>query len=97
MPQSSAHFMTQHGSRYLQQLCKHFGHKVPVTFTQTVGEIRLPFGHCALAASDKALTLTASSPAADLARVEKVMGDHLARFAFREAPTLKWQRAAQVQ
>jgi len=90
MPHSTATIETPNASRYLQQLCKHFGHKVPVDYTTEAGSITLPFGTCALAASDTALALDASGQ--DLARIEQVIGDHLMRFAFREAPALAWHR-----
>jgi len=94
MTQSKLHFSTPKASRYLQQLAKHFGHKVPVTFTPGEGEVTLPFGTCEMAATDAALSITVLGEARDIARLEQFVGDHLARFAFREKPTLTWQRAA---
>ena len=94
MATSHADITTQHASRYLQQLCKHFGHKVPVEFTAQVGKIDLPFGTCQLTATASALRLQASAADDVIDRTEKVIGDHLARFAFRENPTIAWQRAA---
>ncbi|MEX3017600.1 DUF2218 domain-containing protein [Gymnodinialimonas hymeniacidonis] len=94
MTQSNLHFSTTHASRYLQQLAKHFGHKVPVTFTPSEGEVSLPFGTCEMAATDAALSITVSGETRDIPRLEHFVGDHLARFAFRENPTLTWQRTA---
>lgn len=94
MTQSKLHFRTPHASRYLQQLAKHFGHKVPVTFTPDAGEVNLPFGTCEMAATEAALSITVLGETRDIARLEHFVGDHLARFAFREKPTLTWQRAA---
>ncbi|MGH1464751.1 MAG: DUF2218 domain-containing protein [Cognatishimia sp.] len=94
MTQSKLHFSTTHASRYLQQLAKHFGHKVPVTFTPNEGEVILPFGTCEMAATDAALSITVLGETHDIVRLEHFVGDHLARFAFRERPTLTWQRAA---
>lgn len=94
MTQSTLHFSTTNGSRYLQQLAKHFGHKVPVTFTPHDGEVTLPFGTCEMAATDAVLSITVSGKTRDIAHLEHFVGDHLARFAFRENPTLTWQRAA---
>lgn len=93
MTQSIATIPTAHASKYLQQLCKHFGHKVPVAFTPEAGEITLPFGTCALSASEDALTLTNAGEARDLPKLETVIADHLARFAFRENPTVTWVRS----
>lgn len=94
MPTSTATVHTSRASRYLQQLCKHFGHKVPVEFTPEKGEIALPFGTCALRAGDTALAITATGDAAEMDRLEKVIADHLLRFAFRENIDIQWHRAA---
>lgn len=37
MPSSTATISTTRASGYLQQLCMHFAHKVPVTFTPQAG------------------------------------------------------------
>jgi hypothetical protein len=78
-------------SGYLQQLCKHFGHKIPVDFTPEKGEIRFPFGTCGLSAKGDSLMMTVS--AADdeaLVRMQQVIGSHLLRFAFREDLEINW-------
>ena len=94
MSRSTLNLTTAHASKYLQQLAKHFGHKVPVTFTATEGKVTLPFGTCEMAASSTALSITVLGLSEDLGRLEQFVGNHLARFAFRENPTLAWQRAA---
>lgn len=94
MTRSTLNFTTSHGSKYLQQLAKHFGHKVPVTFTPNQGEVTLPFGTCEMAATDTGLSITVLGQPSNLERLEHFIGDHLARFAFRENPTFTWQRAA---
>ncbi|MDB6178725.1 DUF2218 domain-containing protein [Paracoccus sp. Z330] len=90
MPTSRATIPTARARTYLQQLCKHFGHKVPVEFTPEDGQITLPFGVCALRADDSALTLTNTADADSISRMDAVIGDHLARFAFREDITMTW-------
>jgi hypothetical protein len=94
MSQTTAIVPTQNASRYLQQLCKHFGHKVKVEFTPETGTVSLPFGTCQLSADAQQLVLKASSKPSNLPKLERFLGDHLARFAFRENPTITWQRAA---
>ncbi|WP_341224272.1 DUF2218 domain-containing protein [Loktanella salsilacus] len=94
MPSSTATISTTRASGYLQQLCKHFAHKVPVTFTPQAGQITLPFGTSTLQAQDDTLTLTVTGEADALARLEQVIGDHLARLAFRENLSLTWKHAA---
>ncbi|SFB10427.1 hypothetical protein SAMN05421688_2872 [Poseidonocella pacifica] len=88
---ASTYFKTENAERYLGTLCKHFGHKVPVTHEAGCGRIELPFGQCMLRADASALNLTATAP--DKAQVDKtieVISSHLERFAFRENPTLDW-------
>ncbi len=92
MPNSSTTVSSDRASRYLQQLCKHFAHKVPVEFTTEAGQITFPFGTCTLHAEGALLTLVATGETVDIDRLEQVIGDHFARFAFRENITLTWQR-----
>tara|TARA_R110000868_G_scaffold691_24_gene5027 strand:- start:1600 stop:1884 length:285 start_codon:yes stop_codon:yes gene_type:complete len=94
MTSQTATLTTERASTYLQQLCKHFAHKVEVEFTPTEGTITLPFGACTLYATETALTLTVTGEPEHLARMEQVIGDHLTRFGFRESFTLDWQAAA---
>ena len=83
---------TEKASRYLQQLCKHFDHKLPVTFDEHAGNISFAIGECALAADDAALTITATSPGeAELEQLKDVVVRHLVRFAFREDIPVEWQ------
>lgn len=76
---------TEHGSRYLQQLCKHFAHKIDVSFTETHGECTFAMGKGVLDAAASGLTITATAPDEEqLARTKSVIESHLVRFAFRE-------------
>lgn len=85
---------TPRASGYLQQLCKHFGHKVPASFDADQGRIAFPFGDCDLSAGEGVLTLrlTAATPEA-LERLQSVIASHLERFAFREALEIRWDAA----
>lgn len=84
---------TVNGSRYLQQLCKHWSHKFEVTFDAKTGRIDLPFGPVTLDAGDDALRVTIElSDPATAEQARKVVAEHLDRFAFREAPlAFDWQ------
>lgn len=92
---ATATVATPKASGYLQQLCKHFAHKVPASFDATEGRVAFPMGDCRLNASpDGVLTMTASAAtAADLARVQAIVGGHLERFAFRETLAIAWIEA----
>lgn len=75
-------FETTNASRYLQQMCKHFAHKLPVEFDAGKGRIEFGFGTAILAADDIALTVEIGTD--DPGRARMVIDKHLARFAFRE-------------
>ena len=90
---STARVATKSALRYLGQLCKHFGHKVPSSLDGDHGWIAFEFGRCHLATNEDELSLhnTAASPEA-LQRLEEVIARHLERFAFREALVISWER-----
>ncbi len=97
MPRSQTLIATRSGSKYLQQLCKHWSHKFAVEFTPERGSI--PFDaerSCALEAAPDHLVLrveAADDPA--LERIQGVVIEHLKRFAFREDfGEVTWTRLA---
>jgi hypothetical protein len=92
MPTSVAHVNTDHGSRYLQQLCKHWSHRFTVEFDEKAG--RIPFSDEAqveFSAEPSVLemVLTVADPD-NLERMQNVVADHLKRFAFREELEIIW-------
>jgi len=92
MPVSTSTVATTHASKYLQQLCKHWGHKFAVEFTAEHG--RVPFSDTAevtFVADAAALHVTLSvAELSQLERYETVVADHLKRFAFREELQITW-------
>jgi hypothetical protein len=89
---SVARITTAAALRYLGQLCKHFGHKVPASLEGDHGWIAFPFGRCHLAATDDELSLhNTAATEAELQRLDEVIASHLQRFAFRETLTITWQ------
>ena len=81
-------------SRYLQQLCKHFAHKIEVRYDAASGDAQFPWGRCAMTATDEVLTLRAEAADAEaLARVKAVVDDHLIRFAWKEGLKPDWTPA----
>ena len=104
---SEASVATVHGSRYLQQLCKHWSHKLDVSLTDDHGIIRFPHdARGANWAGDGIVTLTVrpdallarieASEAAQLAALKVALASHLDRFAFREAPlAFNWRDGPQ--
>ena len=88
---ATARVPTERASRYLQQLCKHFGHKLPVTFDAGHGRAVFPFGECVLRAEGGLLAITATAASeADLEQLKGVIARHLLRFAFREELRVAW-------
>lgn len=96
---------TRNGSKYLQQLCKHWSHNLAVEFTAEQGTVRFPRdARGASWAGDGVLTLTArpealecrldASEAEQLEGLQGAVARHLDRFAFREAPlAFDWRLA----
>ncbi len=93
MAQSTADVKTDHASRYLQQLCKHWSHKMTTQFDPTNGRVDFPSGAQLLLAADAGdLRLTLTAPADAIERMQDVVADHLKRFAFREELEFAWQK-----
>jgi len=92
-----AHVPTEHGSRYLQQLSKHWSHSLTVEFTETHSTIVFPRdARGADWTADALVTFDAGAELLDvridassdehLEQLKGVVARHLDRFAFREAP-----------
>lgn len=91
-----AHVPTEHGSRYLQQLCKHWGHRLAVEFDADAGSITFPSGALVtMTAQPATLDVRMDLPEGDDAdHMKMIVASHLDRFAFREAPlTFDWSVA----
>lgn len=84
-------------AKYLQQLCKHWQHGMPVTFDASQGCVTFPRdargsnwqgdGQARFEASADRLHIRIdASSAAHLETLQQVVSRHLDRFAFREAP-----------
>ena len=84
---------TESGSRYLQQLCRHWSHRFPVEFDPAQGVVDLNGTTCRFEAAPHRLVLTLTGPG-DLQRVSGVVAEHLQRFAFREQLAVEWLEQA---
>ena len=94
MSVSVARVPTLSASRYLQQLAKHWSHKMEVSFTAEEGSIAFPNGaHLAMRADSETLDLILTVPEdGDALRMREVVASHIDRFAFREGPlTYDWR------
>lgn len=87
MARETAQVPTSNGARYLQQLCKHWSHKLDVEFNETDGIVRFPNAVATMKADVERLTVTVEAGDEEtLERMKGVVASHLDRFAFREAP-----------
>ncbi|RVT43242.1 DUF2218 domain-containing protein [Sphingobium algorifonticola] len=87
MASSSATVPTESGSKYLQQLCKHWSHKLTVEFTAEKGTVTFPNAVATMTAQPDSLLVTIEAEDAEtVERMKGVVANHLDRFAFREAP-----------
>lgn len=87
MAAAKARVATAHGAKYLQQLCKHWSHRLDVEVSDHAGVVRFQDAVARMEAEAGALVVLVE--AADEATVERIKGvvaSHLDRFAFREAP-----------
>lgn len=99
---STAQVPTVSGSRYLQQLCKHWAHNLEVNFNTESGTVKFPRdARGADWPADGLVTMTAhpetlecridASVPEQLDGLKGALARHLDRFAFREAPlTFDW-------
>lgn len=95
MARSTVDVATESASRYLQQLCKHWSHKMVTEFDPAKGRVDFPSGaQLFLEADSSALRLKLEAPEDSIERMEDVVADHLKRFAFREELVFDWTKAA---
>ena len=92
MATSTTKVTTENAIRYLQQLCKHWSHKYDVTFDAHKGHISFGNGQLVdLTADAGVLSLAVTDVSSDATLVlNKVVEDHLRRFAFREQLDFTW-------
>ncbi len=92
MTRTTGTYATPNASRYLQQLCKHWSHKLEVELSRDAGVVRFPAAVANMKAGDTALAVVIEAEdQATLDRMKDVVASHLDRFAFREAPlAFRW-------
>ncbi len=88
---SFSQIKTSHGSKYLQQLCKHFAHKVDVTYDATEGQVDFPPGPCTILADEEMISFSCISEKAEgLLVMQSIIEQHLVKFAWREDIEFAW-------
>ncbi|MNF32843.1 hypothetical protein D3C85_671270 [compost metagenome] len=88
---ATTHVPTATPGRYIGRLCKHFAHKIPVSFDEQQGRIEFAFGLALLDAARDGLRLTVQSADQEqLEQLKQVVASHFERFAWQEALSLDW-------
>ncbi len=93
---ATATLPTDNASKYIAQLCKHFAHKIEVSWDENTGRITLPTGRADLTVAPGALTIRVEAEDVQaLIQCRYVIDKHLAIFAFREGfMGFDWRNAA---
>lgn len=87
MTKATAHVPTTSAAKYLQQLCKHWSHKLDVDLQETRGIVRFADATATVTAGNSELVVSVEAGDKEaLHRIKDVVQSHLDRFAFREAP-----------
>jgi uncharacterized protein len=87
MPSAKATVPTANAAKYVQQLCKHWSHRLEVDLSDRKGVVRFPDAVATLEAGEAALLVTIEGEQSEtVERMKGVVASHLDRFAFREAP-----------
>lgn len=87
----STSIRTEHAQKYLQQLCKHFAHKVTVEYSPEEGRVAFPPGKCLMNADAQMLTfycLAREDGAVPV--IKSILDKHLVKFAWREELDYEW-------
>jgi uncharacterized protein len=94
MPIAKASVPTASANKYLQQLCKHWSHRLEVDLSERKGVVRFPAAVVTLESGEGALEVEIEGEASEeVERMKGVVANHLDRFAFREAPLkFDWTR-----
>jgi uncharacterized protein len=95
MPIVSASVPTANAAKYMQQLCKHWSHRLEVDLSEQKGVVKFPTAVATFDAGADALEVTIEGEEGEIERMKGVVASHLDRFAFREAPLpFDWKGAA---
>jgi len=86
MPIAKASVPTANAAKYVQQLCKHWSHRLEVDLSDRKGVVKFPAAVATLEAGNDALLVTIEGEESEIERMKGVVASHLDRFAFREAP-----------
>jgi hypothetical protein len=94
MTMAKAHVPTTNAAKYLQQLCKHWSHRLRVELQEGVGTVHFPDAVATMTARSSDLVVSVEADDEQMLDLIKgVVAKHLDRFAFREAPlSFQWSQ-----
>ena len=91
MPTASTIIETAFARKYLQQLCKHFAHKIAVHYTPDEGRVQFPPGRCLMSADDTTLSFHChADDQRGIPVMQSILDKHLVKFAWREDLDYQW-------
>ncbi|MBB1499586.1 DUF2218 domain-containing protein [Paracoccus sp. MC1862] len=92
---STARYPTPNATKYVQQLAKHFGHKIEVRSDADSADFEMEAGSVRLSAQDGAFVAQVEAEdAKGIINLRYVVDKHLVIFAFRDGFTgLDWRMA----
>jgi len=94
MPETRASVAIATPARYMARLCNHFAHRVTVHREADRSMIEFPNALCSLQANGEHLEMRIEARnAADLDRLEEVVGRHLKQVASTETFEVQWVRS----
>ncbi|MCG8492182.1 MAG: DUF2218 domain-containing protein [Sneathiellales bacterium] len=92
MPHSHVIIETEHASKYLNQLCKHFAHKVEVEYDDVKAHVSFIPGPCKMLSKDGLLIVEGQSELDQgLLIIQSIIDQHIKKFAWREELSLDWK------
>lgn len=95
MAKITAVMVTANASKYLQQLSKHFAHKVQAVWDNETAHVTFEPGECRMQATGDQLTITCESDDPEkFQQLIFVVEGHLIGFAWREDCELVWHDEA---
>jgi len=85
MPIAKASVPTGNAGKYMQQVCKHWSHKLEVDLSEQKGVVKFPTAVATFEPGPEALQVTIEGEEGEaVERMKGVVASHLDRFAFRE-------------
>ncbi|HHP0463634.1 TPA: DUF2218 domain-containing protein [Vibrio harveyi] len=84
---------SEHASKYLVTLCRHFARKVPATWNDEKGLVTFPVGSTEFRLEGECLLVICEAESEEfLVKVKAVVASHIEMFSRRETIELTWVR-----